>query len=192
MTYLHLEKNRFTTFPKDAFRLVPSLLALHLENNTITRLEADTLKGAEGLRALYLTGNAISHVTPGALDAARDLDLLHLGGNKLKEVPTEALSKLGNLRDLRLSGNSVRWVGPNAFQLLQGSLKELYLDNMGLEKVSDVFQYCPLSLLLLLHHFGDYMINVFITKKIPNVVHRRASETTSEFSRFVFQKKFKV
>lgn len=78
-------------------------------------------------------------MSPRALDQASDLDTLHLGGNKLKEVPTEALSKVGNLRDLRLSGNSIRWVGPNAFRPLERSLKELYLDNMGLEKVSRLF-----------------------------------------------------
>uniref|UniRef100_A0A3B5BBV4 Chondroadherin-like protein n=1 Tax=Stegastes partitus TaxID=144197 RepID=A0A3B5BBV4_9TELE len=136
LTYLHLEKNRFTSFPKGAFKLVPGLLALHLENNAVTKLEPGILSGAESLRALYLTGNAIEHVSPRALDQASDLDTLHLGGNKLKEVPTEALSKAGNLRDLRLSGNSIRWVGPNAFHPLEGSLKELYLDNMGLEKNS--------------------------------------------------------
>uniref|UniRef100_A0A3Q3JKZ1 Chondroadherin-like protein n=2 Tax=Monopterus albus TaxID=43700 RepID=A0A3Q3JKZ1_MONAL len=136
LTYLHLEKNRFTSFPRGAFNLVPSLLALHLENNTITKLGPAILTGAKGLRALYLTGNGIDHISPKALDHASDLDILHLGGNKLKEVPTEALSKAGKLRDLRLSGNSIRWVGSNAFQPLQGSLKELYLDNMGLEKMS--------------------------------------------------------
>lgn len=136
LTYLHLEKNRFTTFPKDAFKLVPSLLALHLENNSLTRLESDSLVGAEGLRALYLTGNDLTYVSPRALDRAGDLDTLHLGGNKLKEVPTEALSQVQNLRDLRLSGNTIRWIGPNAFRPVERSLKELYLDNIGLEKLS--------------------------------------------------------
>lgn len=106
-------------------------------------MEPDVLTGAEGLRALYLTGNAIDHVSPRALEQASDLDTLHLGGNKLTEVPTEALSKTGNLRDLRLSGNSIRWVGPNAFRTLERSLKELYLDNMGLEKVSELWQPKP-------------------------------------------------
>lgn len=115
---------------------MPSLLALHLENNAITKLEADALTGAEGLRALYLTGNAIGHVSARALDRARDLDTLHLGGNQLKEVPTDAVGRLGNLRELRLSGNSIRWIGAGAFQPVARSLKELYLDNMALEKVS--------------------------------------------------------
>lgn len=145
LTYLHLEKNRFTTFPKDAFKLVPSLLALHLENNSLTRLESDSLVGAEGLRALYLTGNDLTYVSPRALDQAGDLDTLHLGGNKLKEVPTEALSQVQNLRDLRLSGNTIRWIGPNAFLPVERSLKELYLDNIGLEKVSGLQKWVTLT-----------------------------------------------
>ncbi|XP_019719875.1 chondroadherin-like b isoform X1 [Hippocampus comes] len=136
LTYLHLEKNNFSVFPKGAFKLLPGLLALHLENNSIAKLEANALNGAESLRALYLTGNAVDHVSPKALEQAADLDTLHLAGNKLKEVPTEALSKLGNVKDLRLSGNVIRWVGPNAFQPLGNSLRELYLDHMGLEKMS--------------------------------------------------------
>uniref|UniRef100_A0A667XIV1 Chondroadherin-like protein n=1 Tax=Myripristis murdjan TaxID=586833 RepID=A0A667XIV1_9TELE len=136
LTYLHLEKNRFTSFPKGAFKLLPGLLALHLENNGITKLEAGTLLGAERLRGLYVSGNAISQVSPRAMDQANDLDTLHLGGNKLKEVPTEALSKAPNLGELRLSGNPIRWIGPNAFQPLTRSLKDLYLDKMGLEKMS--------------------------------------------------------
>lgn len=75
-------------------------------------------------------------MSPRALNLAGDLDTLHLGGNKLKEVPTEALNQVQNLRELRLSGNTIRWVGPNAFRPLERSLKELYLDNIGLEKVS--------------------------------------------------------
>lgn len=136
LTYLHLDRNRFTHFPRGAFKLVPSLQALHLENNTITKLEPGAMAGAESLRALYLTGNAIERVAPGALDEARDLDTLHLGGNGLKEVPAEALSRAGSIRDLRLSGNPIRWVGPGTFKALENSLKELYLDHMGLERVS--------------------------------------------------------
>ncbi|XP_077358318.1 chondroadherin-like b [Festucalex cinctus] len=136
LTYLHLEKNNFAVFPKGAFKLLPGLLALHLENNSIARLEGDALNGAESLRALYLTGNAVERVSPEALERAADLHTLHLAGNELKEVPADALSKLGNLKDLRLSGNAIRWVGPNAFQPLGESLTELYLDHMGLEKMS--------------------------------------------------------
>lgn len=136
LTYLHLEKNRFTIFPKAAFKLVPSLLALHLENNSINKLESGILTGAENLRSLYLNGNSIENIAPRALEQGADLDTLHLGRNKLKEVPTEALGKVVNLRELRLTGNPIRWVGPSAFRPVEKSLKELYLNNMGLERMS--------------------------------------------------------
>uniref|UniRef100_A0A4W5KV88 Chondroadherin-like protein n=2 Tax=Hucho hucho TaxID=62062 RepID=A0A4W5KV88_9TELE len=136
LTYLHLEKNKFTVFPKGAFKLLPGLLALHMENNSIAKLEPGILTGAEKLRGLYLTSNSINGLAPRALDPAPDLDTLHLGGNKLKEVPSDALAKTGNLGELRLSGNPIRWIGPHAFQPLARALKDLYLDGMGLEKMS--------------------------------------------------------
>ena len=136
LTYLHLEKNRFTRFPKGAFRLVPGLQALHLEHNAIVKLESGSLVGgAEGVRGLYLTGNVINGVSARALERADALDTLHLGGNKLKEVPSQALGHAGNLGELKLSGNPIRWVGANAFRALGATLKDLYLDHTGLEKV---------------------------------------------------------
>uniref|UniRef100_A0A3P9Q9L2 Chondroadherin-like b n=1 Tax=Poecilia reticulata TaxID=8081 RepID=A0A3P9Q9L2_POERE len=63
LTYLHLEKNRFADFPKGAFKLVPSLLALHLENNAITKLEAGILTGALGLRD-YVNLKIASYAPP--------------------------------------------------------------------------------------------------------------------------------
>ncbi|XP_056432980.1 chondroadherin-like b [Gadus chalcogrammus] len=137
LTYLHLEKNRFTRFPKGAFRLVPGLQALHLEHNAIVKLESGSLVGgAEGVRGLYLTGNVINGVSARALERADALDTLHLGGNKLKEVPSQALGHAGNLGELKLSGNPIRWVGANAFRALGATLKDLYLDHTGLEKMS--------------------------------------------------------
>uniref|UniRef100_A0A671MA79 Chondroadherin-like protein n=1 Tax=Sinocyclocheilus anshuiensis TaxID=1608454 RepID=A0A671MA79_9TELE len=136
LTYLHLEKNRFTQFPKGAFRLLPGLLALHMENNAIAKLEAGILTGAEKLRGLYLTSNAITAVASRAFDPAPDLDTLHLGTNKLKEVPSEALSKASSLAELNLSRNPIRWIGPEVFQPVAATLKHLYLNHMGLEKVS--------------------------------------------------------
>ncbi|XP_016401626.1 chondroadherin-like b [Sinocyclocheilus rhinocerous] len=136
LTYLHLEKNRFTQFPKGAFRLLPGLLALHMENNAIAKLEAGILTGAEKLRGLYLISNAITTVASRAFDPAPDLDTLHLGTNKLKEVPSDALSKASSLAELNLSRNPIRWIGPEVFQPVAATLKHLYLNHMGLEKVS--------------------------------------------------------
>ncbi|XP_051958503.1 chondroadherin-like protein [Xyrauchen texanus] len=136
LTYLHLEKNRFTQFPKGAFKLLTGLLALHMENNAITKLEAGLLTGSEKLRGLYLTSNAITTISPRAFDPAPDLDTLDLGSNKLKEVPSEALSKANSLAELNLSRNPIRWIGAELFQPIATTLKHLYLDHMGLEKMS--------------------------------------------------------
>ncbi|TRY77535.1 hypothetical protein DNTS_028247 [Danionella cerebrum] len=139
LTYLHLGKNHFTQFPKGAFKLLPGLLALHMENNAIAKLEAGFLTGAENLRGLHLTSNAITTVSPSAFDPAPDLDTLHLGNNKLKDVPSMALSKASSLAELHLSHNPIRWIGPGAFQPIAATLKHLYLNHMGLEKVSKDF-----------------------------------------------------
>ncbi|KPP67571.1 chondroadherin-like protein-like, partial [Scleropages formosus] len=136
LTYLHLEKNKFARFPWEAFKLLPNLLSLHLEHNAISRLEQGVLAGAKRLRELYLTGNVINMVAPNAFDSASALDTLHMGSNQLKEVPAEALGKLSHLAELRLSKNPIRWVGPSAFLPLAGSLKHLYLNGLGLEKMS--------------------------------------------------------
>ncbi|XP_073722958.1 chondroadherin-like b [Misgurnus anguillicaudatus] len=136
LTYLHLEKNRFTQFPKGAFKLLPGLLALHMENNAITKLEAGILTGAEKLRGLYLTSNAITTIAPKAFDPAPDLDTLHLGNNKLNEVQSETFSKAQSLTELNLSRNPIRWIGAGVFQPVSATLKHLYLDHMGLEKMS--------------------------------------------------------
>ncbi|XP_056627587.1 chondroadherin-like b [Triplophysa dalaica] len=136
LTYLHLEKNRFTQFPKGAFKLLPGLLSLHMENNVITKLEAGLLIGAEKLRGLYLTSNPITAIAPKAFDPAPDLETLRLGNNKLKEVPSEAYSKAKSLAELNLSRNPIRWIGAGVFQAVSSTLKHLYLDHMGLEKMS--------------------------------------------------------
>ncbi|XP_072311938.1 chondroadherin-like b [Eucyclogobius newberryi] len=170
LTYLHLEKNRFTIIPKGAFKLAPSLLTLHLENNGITKLEPDVLTGAENLRFLYLTGNSIEHLAPRALEQAADLDTLHLGGNKLKDVPTEALSRVGSLRELQLTGNPILWVGPNAFKPVERSLKELYVNNMGLERMS------PDSLAGLGPGLRSLFLEGNLLEEVPDLQHFRSLE----------------
>uniref|UniRef100_A0A8C7M559 Chondroadherin-like protein n=2 Tax=Oncorhynchus kisutch TaxID=8019 RepID=A0A8C7M559_ONCKI len=136
LTYLHLEGNQLAMFPGAALAPLPSLLVLHLERNTIGKLErTGQLSSVPKLRGLYLTNNTISTIAPGALNSAH-LDTLHLGSNQLAEVPTDGLSKASSLTELCLSGNSIRWVGPKAFLPVSKSLRQLYMDDMGLEKMS--------------------------------------------------------
>uniref|UniRef100_G3NXS3 LRRCT domain-containing protein n=1 Tax=Gasterosteus aculeatus aculeatus TaxID=481459 RepID=G3NXS3_GASAC len=147
LTYLHLEGNRLVKFPgpgewsvKSTLSLLPSLFALHLERNAISKLEPTGLLAsvAPDLRELYLTNNTITAIAEGALDSAF-LGTLHLDSNRLTEMPTHALSEAPNLEEINLSRNSIGWVGPNAFKPISQSLKRLYMDQMGMKKVREVF-----------------------------------------------------
>ncbi|KAF7649989.1 hypothetical protein LDENG_00132960 [Lucifuga dentata] len=137
LTYLHLEGNRLAQFPGSALAHLPSLFVLHLERNAISKLEPTALLSSSTpkLRELYLTNNTIAAIAKGALDSAF-LGVLHLDSNQLTVVPTQALSEASSLEELNLSGNSVRWVGQNAFQPVAQSLKRLYMDEMGMKKMS--------------------------------------------------------
>lgn len=121
-----------------ALALLPSLFVLHLERNAISKLEPTGLLSSvtPKLRELYLTNNTITSIAKGALDSAF-LGTLHLDSNQLTEMPTHALSEAPNLEELSLSQNSIRWLGPNAFQPISQSLKRLYMDQMGMEKVRE-------------------------------------------------------
>lgn len=109
---------------------------LHLERNAISKIEPTGLLSsvAPNLRELYLTNNTIASVAEGAIDSAF-LRVLHLDSNQLTEVPTLSLSGVPNLEELSLSQNSISRVGPKAFQPISQSLRRLYLDQMGMEKV---------------------------------------------------------
>ncbi|KAM6957860.1 chondroadherin-like protein [Aplochiton taeniatus] len=137
LTYLYLEGNKLAQFPGPSLASLPNLLVLHLERNSIANLEpAGLLKAsAPKLTGLYLTNNVIKTIAKGALDSIL-LDTLHLESNQLTEVPTQALSKASGLEELSLSKNPIRWIPPKAFQPFSKSLKRLYMEEMGLEKMS--------------------------------------------------------
>lgn len=121
-----------------ALSLLPSLSVLHLEENAISKLEASEFLSSVSakLSELYLSNNNLTVIAKGALDSA-SLITLHLDSNQLTEVPTHALLETPNLQEFSLSRNSVRWVGPKAFQPIFQSLKRLYMDHMGMEKVQE-------------------------------------------------------
>lgn len=120
---------------------------LHLERNAISKLEPTGLLSSvtPKLQELFLTNNTITAIAKGALDSAF-LCTLHLDSNQLTEIPTQALSEAPNLEELNLSQNSIRWVGPNAFKPISHSLKRLYMDQMGMEKVRETFLCNSLTL----------------------------------------------
>ncbi|XP_054845293.1 chondroadherin-like protein [Eublepharis macularius] len=136
LAYLYLDHNGFIQMPKGAFSLLPSLFSLHLQHNSISQLSDRDLEGTGNLCWLYLTGNHITHVSVRAFRDAQMLEKLHLDENFLQEVPTRSLRELPNLIELKLSKNPIKNIGDGAFFPIARSLQHLYLDNMGLEKVS--------------------------------------------------------
>lgn len=109
---------------------------LHLQRNAISKIEPTGLLSsvAPNLRELYLANNTIASVSTGAFNSAL-LSILHLDSNELTEVPTHSFSGVPNLEELSLTRNSISRVGPKAFQPISQSLRRLYLDQMGMEKV---------------------------------------------------------
>lgn len=120
--------------------LLPNLFVLHLEQNAISKLEPTGLLSSKTphLKELYLTNNSIASIAKGALDSAF-LATLHLDSNQLTEIPTHALTVAPNLEELSLSKNVVPFLGPKAFLPVSQSLKRLYMDHMGIEKVWGMF-----------------------------------------------------
>ncbi|XP_067830759.1 chondroadherin-like protein [Heptranchias perlo] len=137
LTYLYLDYNKLSFIPKGTFRLLPNLFALHLEYNPIPRLTDENMEGAEKLRWLYLTGNNLTYISPTALHPIADLQKLFLDENELTAVPTNALMRLPILDELKLSKNPIKQIGNAAFLPVANSLQHLWLNDMGLEKVSD-------------------------------------------------------
>uniref|UniRef100_A0A669Q133 Chondroadherin-like protein n=1 Tax=Phasianus colchicus TaxID=9054 RepID=A0A669Q133_PHACC len=136
LAYLHLDHNAFTQVPSGAFQLLPNLFSLHLQHNAIGELVKGDLAGLAGLRWLSLAGNVIRRIGPAALVATKMLEKLHLERNSLEEVPTASLQHLPALSELKLSQNPIKHIRDGAFLPVAGSLQHLYLDNMGLEKIS--------------------------------------------------------
>ncbi|XP_051899172.1 chondroadherin-like protein [Pristis pectinata] len=137
LTYLYLDHNKLSLIPKGAFRLLPSLFALHLEYNPIPQLTDENMEGAEKLRWLYLTGSNLTYISPTALHPVSQLQKLFLDENKLTAIPTIALMKMSILDELKLSSNPIKEIGSGAFLPMAGSLQHLWLNDMGLEKISD-------------------------------------------------------
>ncbi|XP_066531787.1 chondroadherin-like protein [Hoplias malabaricus] len=138
LMYLHLDGNKLTHFPSAAtLTHIPNLLELHLERNLITKLEtAGLLQPIAMLRGLYLSNNSIYTIAALSLDPAPNLEILHLGDNQLTDVPTDVLVHAPQLTELHLSRNKITWIAPKAFQAVGGNLKYLYLDGLGLKRIS--------------------------------------------------------
>ncbi|KAM3915644.1 leucine-rich repeat transmembrane protein FLRT2-like [Leptodactylus fuscus] len=136
LLYLHLEKNKIIYLQPGIFLPLKNLIALYLGNNLLTEISDTSLKGQKQLRWLDLGFNMISNISKGSFEGSANLRKLNLQNNLLTSVPTFK-SKV-NLQMLRLSGNRIRKLSTGSFGKNFRVLRELYMDNMGLEKVTSM------------------------------------------------------
>lgn len=137
LTYLHLDGNQISDLARGIFSPMINLFVLQLNDNKLRELRPGTFAGAKDLRWLHMSGNELTTMHPGSLDDVENLAVLHLDRNKMSTYPSVAMSKLRVVEELTLGRNPMRTIPDIAFQSFGRYMEKLYLDNMGLEKLSD-------------------------------------------------------
>ncbi|XP_075688426.1 leucine-rich repeat transmembrane protein FLRT3-like [Rhinoderma darwinii] len=137
LLFLYLQKNKISYLQPGIFSSLKSLSALYLKYNLLTEVSDGTLKCLTQLRWLDLGFNMISNISKDAFNDTIYLRKLDLQNNLLTSVPSFFKSKI-NLQMLRLTGNRIRKLSSASFSRNMKTLRELYVDNMGLKKVASL------------------------------------------------------
>ncbi|KAM4652919.1 uncharacterized protein O3C94_015126 [Discoglossus pictus] len=137
LQYLYLENNKIRHLRAGVFSHLKDLSALYLSHNLLNELSDGALKGLSNVRWLDLGYNMIANMTPWSFIHVRNLRKLNLERNNLTEIPLP-IKAISALHTLRLSGNQIKILISTDFFWNVGALTQLYLDNMGLEKVTSL------------------------------------------------------
>uniref|UniRef100_A0A3Q4GB06 LRRNT domain-containing protein n=1 Tax=Neolamprologus brichardi TaxID=32507 RepID=A0A3Q4GB06_NEOBR len=78
-------------------------------------------------RNLFITGNQISRIGPESFKGLENVTNLSLSNNRISEVESLTFKGLHRLRSLDLSNNQLAVIHPEAFAVLNQSLRELNL-----------------------------------------------------------------
>ncbi|KAM9172569.1 uncharacterized protein ACDP82_018757 isoform 2-T4 [Pangshura tecta] len=135
LIFLHLEHNQIVHLLPGGFSSLKQLSALDLSNNLLLELSDQALHGLPRLRRLYLSANRITNVSSKALPGS--LRALSLDGNQLTSVPA-AIRTSPMLSTLQLSGNPIRKLTSLSFGRRLRSLRQLFLDSLALEQISNL------------------------------------------------------
>ncbi|CAJ0931556.1 unnamed protein product [Ranitomeya imitator] len=136
LLYLYLQKNKIVHLQPDIFSPLKNLIALYLTDNLLAEISDGSLNGLTQLRWLDLGFNMISNISKEAFKASVYLRKLDLQNNLLTSVPP--FKSIISLQVLRLSGNRIRKLSSTSFSRNLKSVSELYVDNMGLKRVSSL------------------------------------------------------
>ncbi|MEE6522599.1 hypothetical protein FKM82_021205 [Ascaphus truei] len=161
LRHLYLDRNQLDDLEENTFKNLSSLLYLHLEYNRLSYLHPGVFSSLNKLNALYLSHNLLTELSDSSLGGLAQLRWLDLGFNLLPNMSSQSLSGMNNLRRLniemnnlssipstvrslkglqvlRLSGNRIRRLSIVSFGRRLRFLTELYLDSLGLEKLSSL------------------------------------------------------
>lgn len=117
-----------------AFASLERLSVLDLSYNLLTELSDHTFRGLQQLRELYLSANLIANMSGRAFPSS--LRTLYLDRNQLKIVPVAIRFSVA-LAHLQLSGNPIGELTAISFGKKLSSLRQLFLDNLQLENITD-------------------------------------------------------
>ena len=142
INFLNLANNRISTLSEDFlsglyFQSVGPKQdpMIDLGGNAIIGMPKHAFRGiranALGLR---LNNCSLDIIPRESLRKLENLTFLMLHGNRIQSLPSSVFTGLKKLRHLDLSGNLIRRVSTDVFMGLEESLKELYLNKLGLTK----------------------------------------------------------
>uniref|UniRef100_A0A669CFV7 Chondroadherin-like b n=1 Tax=Oreochromis niloticus TaxID=8128 RepID=A0A669CFV7_ORENI len=139
---LDLRGNHFHYIPSNSFPGVAQVVSLHLQRCKIVDVEGGAFSGMKGLIYLYLSENEITSLSPDAFKDPNSLAFVF----KVSLICSHFIWRTTPSPSWRLFTRQMTWTRCLEIQFvgsdrmlskpLGRSLKELYLDNMGLEKVS--------------------------------------------------------
>ncbi|RVE69191.1 hypothetical protein OJAV_G00075430 [Oryzias javanicus] len=137
---LDLRGNHFHYIPALSFPGTVQVVSLHLESCGIREIEGGAFQGMNHLLYLYLSDNNLTLLDPKIFAGIQNLTYLHLEGNHLTQFPGSGADFCSNRRPkpggAQLISKSHSEGGRKAFQPVSQSLKRLYMDQMGMEKIS--------------------------------------------------------
>ncbi|XP_063165394.1 chondroadherin-like protein [Candoia aspera] len=148
---LILENNHIEEIKPGAFGQLGFLSLLNLAKNSLVYLPDMVFQGLQMIKWINLSHNSLNVFANEAFGGLPTLRKLCLHHNELQFFPTEALSRLADINQLDLGHNPITYIGEEAFEMAH--LKQLYLDNMALQEISDrAFVRSPLLHTLDLHN----------------------------------------
>ena len=150
---VELCQNRIYRLKYHSFSKLHLCKTLKLNHNRISIIEDGAFEGLKKLSGLGLKRNKLKELRPGMWKGLEGMDgELNLNYNQITRLRVDTFVPLLKCQSLYLSHNQIQNIQDGAFSGLI-SLKNLYLDNNNLTKLSNIFK--GLTNLLYLHFEGN-------------------------------------